>query len=96
MGNKLVEYTVKAKPLVYDVGFGSNLGVIKAPIEITGATVKDLLMNGIANAEVSADDGRISTARPPAPPVDVAPTNAGVDQFGNFTGESASPFQVGA
>ena len=94
VGNKLVEYTVKAKPLVYDVGFGSNLGVIKAPIEITGATVKDLLMNGIANAEVSADDGRISTPQPPAPPVDVAPTNAGVDQFGNFTGESTSPFQV--
>lgn len=47
VGNKLVEYTIKAKPLVYDVGFGSNLGVIKSPIEITGTTVKDLLMNGI-------------------------------------------------
>jgi hypothetical protein len=96
VGNKLVEYSVKAKPLVYDVGFGSNLGVIKAPIEITGATVKDLLMNGIANAEVSADDGRITTPQPPAPPVNVVAANAGVDEYGSFTGESASPFQVGA
>jgi hypothetical protein len=96
VGNKLVEYSVKAKPLVYDVGFGSNLGVIKAPIEITGATVKDLLMNGIANAEVSADDGRITTPQPPAPPVNVVPANAGVDENGSFTGESLSPFQVGA
>ncbi len=90
VGNKLVEYTIKAKPLVYDVGFGSNLGVIKSPIEITGATVKDLLMNGIANADISADDGRTSS---PTPPVT---STAGVDELGNFTGESSSPFQVGA
>ena len=96
VGNKLVEYTVKAKPLVYDVGFGSNLGVIKAPIEITGATVKDLLMNGIANADISADDGRISSAQPPAPPVtaDTIFTNATYDALGNYTGDS--PYQVGA
>ena len=97
VGNKLVEYTVKAKPMVYDVAYGSNLGVVKKQIQITGATVKDLLMNGIPGAEVSADDGRISTPRPPVPPVAeaaVVGTNAGVDENGSFTGESASPFQV--
>lgn len=99
VGNKLVEYSVKAKPLIYNVGFGSNLGVVKKQIQITGATVKDLLMNGIPGAEVSADDGRISTPQPPTPPVAeaaVVGTNAVVDENGSFTGESASPFQVGA
>jgi hypothetical protein len=95
VGNKLVEYSVKATPLVYDVAFGSNLGVVKKQIQITGATVKDLLMNGIPNAEVSADDGRIPTPQPPAPPAAEA-VNAGVDEYGSFTGESSSPFQVGA
>ena len=90
VGNKLVEYTIKATPVHYDVGFGSNLGVIKSPIEITGATVKDLLMSGIANAEISAADGRTSSPTPPTT------TTAGVDDLGNFTGESSSPFQVGA
>ena len=99
VGNKLVEYSVKAKPLIYNVAFGSNLGVVKEQIQITGATVKDLLMNGIPNAEVSAADGRVSTTRPPAPPVAkaaVVGTNAVVDENGSFTGESSSPFQVGA
>jgi hypothetical protein len=68
VGNKLVEYSVKAKPMIYDVAYGSNLGVVKKQIQITGATVKDLLMNGIPGAEVSADDGRISTPQPPTPP----------------------------
>jgi hypothetical protein len=99
VGNKLVEYSIKAKPLIYNIAYGSNLGVIKKQIQITGATVKDLLMNGIPGAEVSAADGRISTPQPPAPPVSeaaVVGTNAVVDENGSFTGESASPFQVGA
>jgi len=56
-------------------------------------------MNGIPGAEVSAADGRISTPQPPAPPVSeaaVVGTNAVVDENGSFTGESLSPFQVGA
>lgn len=95
VGNKLVEYSVTAIPVQQFVGFGSNLGVIKAPIEIAGVTVKDLLMNGIPNAEISPDDGRVPTSQPPIEAPVVA-TNAGVDAFGNFTGESTSPFQVGA
>ena len=95
VGNKLVEYSVTAMPVQQFVGFGSNLGVIKAPIEIAGVTVKDLLMNGIPGAEISPDDGRISTSRPPIEAAVVA-TNAGVDENGSFTGESTSPFQVGA
>jgi hypothetical protein len=62
--NKLVEYLVEGVAIPYDVGFGSNLGVIKSQIEITGATVKDLLTKGAAAAEVSPTDGRTSTPAP--------------------------------
>ena len=92
---RLVEYSVTAVPKNYSVGFGTSLGVIKEQIQISGTTVKDVLMNGIPGAVISDDDGRVSTSQPPNEPV-VVGTNAVVDQYGSFTGESASPFQVGA
>ena len=58
VANKLVEYTVKGIPISYLVGFGSNLGVVKSSVKISGATVKDLLTNGVVLAEVSPNDGR--------------------------------------
>jgi hypothetical protein len=82
VSNKLIEYHVKGVAIPYTVGFGSNLGVIKANIEISGATVKDLLTKGVALAETSPADGRKATptpakpATPPAPPLKdtVSPT----------------------
>jgi len=64
VNNRLVEYQVKATAIPYSIGFGSNLGVIKADIEISGATVKDLLTKGVVLAEVSPDDGRQTTPTP--------------------------------
>ena len=64
VSNKLVEYQIKAVAIPYTVGFGSNLGVIKANIEISGATVKDLLTKGVVVAEVSPTDGRKTTPAP--------------------------------
>ena len=58
VANKLVEYTVKGTAIPYQVGFGANLGVVKSNIEISGATVKDLLTSGVVLAEVSPPDGR--------------------------------------
>jgi len=58
VANKLVEYTVKGIPISYLVGFGSNLGVVKSSVKISGATVKDLLTNGVVLSEVSPSDGR--------------------------------------
>ena len=59
IANKIVEYEVKATPVVYHVGFGTQYGTIKAPIEITGSTVNQILNgNGTDNNSVSADDGR--------------------------------------
>jgi hypothetical protein len=64
VSNKLVEYQVTAVGTPYDIGFGSNLGVIKEKIEVSGATVKDLMTKGAAPVEVSPDDGRASTTTP--------------------------------
>lgn len=58
VSNKLVEYQVTAVGAPYDIGFGSNLGVIKEKIEVSGATVKDLLTKGSTPPEVSPADGR--------------------------------------
>jgi hypothetical protein len=58
VANKLVEYTVKGLPISYQIGFGSNLGAVKSSVKISGATVKDLLTNGVVLAEVSPSDGR--------------------------------------
>ena len=64
VSNKLVEYQVTAVGAPYDIGFGSNLGVIKEKIEVSGATVKDLMTKGAAPVAVSPDDGRASTTTP--------------------------------
>ena len=64
VSNKLVEYQVTAQTYSYTIGFGSSLGVIKAQIQISGATVKDILTKGAAVPAVSPADGRISTPTP--------------------------------
>jgi hypothetical protein len=64
VSNKLVEYQVTGVGVPYNMGFGSNLGVIKSKIELSGATVKDLLTKGIDPTTVSADDGRDTTPTP--------------------------------
>ena len=105
VSNKLVEYQIQAQPVPYQVGLGSSLGVVKSSIQISGATVKDLLTKGVALAEVSPADGRTTTptpAKPAAPAaaplataaVNDTSVNAGVDANGNFTGDTANPNAV--
>jgi hypothetical protein len=67
VSNKLIEYRIKGTAIPYTVGFGTNLGVIKSDIQISGATVKDLLTKGVAVVEVSPADGRKSTPTPAKP-----------------------------
>ena len=73
VSNKLVEYQVTAVGTPYDIGFGSNLGVIKEKIEVSGATVKDLMTKGAAPVAVSPDDGRASTTTPQTLIIDGTP-----------------------
>jgi hypothetical protein len=67
VSNKLIEYQVTGVAIPYTVGFGSNLGVIKSDIQVSGATVKDLLTKGVVLAEVSPADGRTPTSTPATP-----------------------------
>jgi len=67
VANKLVEYQVTASAVPHLIGFGSNLGVVKKPVEIAGGTVKDVLTKGVELAPVSADDGRKTTPTPATP-----------------------------
>tara|TARA_R110000868_G_scaffold9006_1_gene45732 strand:+ start:3694 stop:5367 length:1674 start_codon:yes stop_codon:yes gene_type:complete len=80
--NKLVEYTVKGTATPYQIGFGSDLGTVKSSVKISGATVKDLLTNGVVLAEVSPDDGR----KPAPVAYGSATTNNGITNTGNEGG----------
>jgi hypothetical protein len=78
VSNKLIEYQITATAIPYTVGFGSNLGVIKSDIQVSGATVKDLLTKGVVLAEVSPADGRTPTSTPATPATPAA--SAGGDR----------------
>jgi hypothetical protein len=67
VSNKLVEYQVQAQPVPYTVGLGSSLGTVKAGIQISGATVKDLMTKGSAPPAVPPADGRKTTPTPAQP-----------------------------
>lgn len=75
VSNKLVEYQVTGVGVPYNAGFGSNLGVIKSKIELSGATVKDLLTKGVDTTAVSANDGR-QTDSGIQPGVSISPIQA--------------------
>lgn len=93
LANKLVEYSIEGAPIPHQLGYTQNLGVIKAPIELAGATVTDVL-TGSYTIPIPADDGRQTTPTPSTPIVTEEPTYRG---DGRFTDEdTASPFQVGA
>lgn len=93
LANKLVEYNIEGAPIPHQLGYTQNLGVIKAPIELAGATVTDVL-TGSYTIPIPADDGRQTTPTPSTPVVTEEPTYRG---DGRFTDEdTASPFQVGA
>ena len=81
--NKLVEYKVTGVATPYSVGYGSNLGVIKAPIELAGGTVKDLLTNGVVLAEVSPADGQQTTATPSTPQSTVNSSTSFLENYVN-------------
>ena len=92
LANKLVEYTIEGAPIPHQIGFTQNLGVIKAPIELAGSTVTDVL-TGSYSIPVAEDDGR-QTSPTPSSPMDTEPSYSG---DGRYQGsDEASPFQVGA
>ena len=94
VSNKLIEYRIKGTAIPYTVGFGTNLGVIKSDIQISGATVKDLLTKGVAVVEVSPADGRKSTPTP-AKPAAPAAASTTTPQTLVITGEAGQDVGAG-
>jgi hypothetical protein len=73
MNNKLVEYQVQARPIAYDIGFGSDRAVIPYNTELSGSTLKDILVGKPFNAPgaATADPGaRSTTPNAPIPTYD--------------------------
>jgi hypothetical protein len=101
--NRVVEYQVKAVGIPYVTAFSSQRGTIPFDYELAGATVGEVLNGRPTGTKYTRTEGRTDTTQPPsgnptAPGTSVndISASAGVDANGNFTGESASPFQVGA
>lgn len=60
LANKIVEYNVEAKAIPHTVGFGQDLGTVKAPFELTGTTVKDVLSGTtVGQTSATGNDGRV-------------------------------------
>jgi hypothetical protein len=70
VASKLAEYEISGIPIGHGTAFSSNRGVIPAPIELTGTTVKDILSGGSTTAATSAgNDGRDTKPVPNTSPV---------------------------
>jgi hypothetical protein len=70
IANRLVEYSVDAMCIPYNVGMSTNRGTINSSMELAGLTVLDLLEGtGVSTAEPAPEDtGRTTTATPPTSP----------------------------
>jgi hypothetical protein len=97
-----IEYNVIASPVPYDTGTGQARGTIPFQFALAGTTVSQLLQGGpLAETTNTRTEGRTSGPRPNSG-LDTL-INAGiaqdqaraqVDNNGNFTGETTSPFNV--
>lgn len=98
IANRAIEYTITAKCSAQNAGFTTDRGTVVRPFTMTGQTVEQLL-NGpsttVVTPSVSPSDGRQDKPSPGQTVNDIS-ASAGVDANGNFTGETQSPFQVGA
>jgi hypothetical protein len=95
--SKAVEYRIKGAALGIKYAMSQALGSVPHPIELVGETVNDVLNGSVSVVKVKDDSKRQTTASvPPTASVNDIRTSAGVNENGNFTGETASPFQAGA
>ena len=103
VSGKVVEYHITANGLTnYKYAQSTALGSVPHNWQLVGETVEQVL-NGTSTAvTVSGDDSIRKTTESPAQAtsptasVNDIRTSAGVNENGNFTGETASPTQVGA
>jgi hypothetical protein len=99
VANKAIEYSIFGKPIPMKYNSSTDRGTVPHDFVMTGQTVNQLLNGKPITTRNTADTGaRQDQPTPPNPGVSVNDirTSAGVDANGNFTGQTESPFQVGA
>jgi hypothetical protein len=105
VANKAIEYSIFGKPIPMKYNSSTDRGTIPHDFVMTGQTVNQLLNGKPITTRNTTDRGaRQDQPSPPNPATSPSPgqtvndisASAGVDANGNFTGETASPFQVGA
>lgn len=94
VANKLVEYAITAVAQPYLVGYGTTQGVIKENIEISGATVKELVNKRAGTAGGSGNNGRTTTPNVPTPGTPAAAGSGGPGTPGNGSGSGSEPFRL--
>jgi hypothetical protein len=99
VANRLVEYKITGKTSGTATGLSSNRGAIPAQFNFTGTTVNDILVGAVVQqtaSQAAGDKTRNDKPIKSEPPVAPNAGRAVVDDNGSFTGESDSPFTVGA
>jgi hypothetical protein len=93
--SRMVEYYIEGKPVSMNQALGQSRGTIPFNFELSGTTVKDLLIGKPAQAGLKPlQDGRVPQTQPAK--VGLAPaeirtnTGAGVNENGNFDGSGAT------
>jgi hypothetical protein len=93
--SRMVEYYIEGKPVSMNQAFGQSRGTIPFNFELSGTTVKDLLIGKPAQEGLKPlQDGRVPQTQPAK--VGLAPaeirtnTGAGVNENGNFDGSGAT------
>jgi hypothetical protein len=106
--DRVVEYEVEGKPIPHFYNKSQDRGTIPFAFELVGETVDQVLRGKPVGTVYPASPGERrdspapntsapSNPRPsPGASVNDISASAGVDANGNFTGETASPTQVGA
>jgi hypothetical protein len=82
--SKGIEYFITGKPVALNTAFGQNRGTVPFQFELSGTTVKDLLIGKPAQSELklsTIQDGRVPQSSPPSknpPPAPVTGIQPGI------------------
>jgi hypothetical protein len=81
--SKGIEYMITGKPIPMNIAFGQSRGTVPFQFELTGATVKDILVGNRAAASLPAQrqEGRVAQPNPPGTPGPKVPFQGGGGRF---------------
>jgi hypothetical protein len=90
-----IEYRIEGKPVAQQKAFGQSRGTIPKPVQLSGTTVRDVLIGNAPAAELPVLAGERTPQAAPATEI-INNSGAGVNANGNFDGSYTSPFNVAA